>query len=58
MDYCGKDSSRKFCWNSDGKKYRIGNVFLFTVNQGLFFSADVDDVKMAGKKHRLRVIRL
>ena len=29
-DYCGKDSSRKFCWNLDGKKYQIGNVYLFT----------------------------
>ena len=27
---CGKESSEKFCWDLDGKKYRIGNVFLFT----------------------------
>ena len=24
-----KHDSRKFCWNLDGKKYRIGNVCLF-----------------------------
>ena len=29
---CGKDTSRKFCWSLDGKKYRIGNVFLFIEN--------------------------
>ena len=28
----GKDNSRKFCWNLDGKMYRIGNVYLFIEN--------------------------
>ena len=40
---CGKDSSRKSCWNLDGKKSRIEC-------QGLFLSAYVDGIKMAGKK--------
>ena len=30
---CGKDSSRTFYWYSDRKRYRIGNVFLFTENK-------------------------
>ena len=29
-----KDSSRKFCWSLVGKKYRIGNVYLFIENKG------------------------
>ena len=33
---CGKDSSKLFYWNLDGTKYRIGHVFLFTENKGLF----------------------
>ena len=33
LDYCGKDSSRKFCWNLDGRKYRIGNVYLVIENK-------------------------
>ena len=31
-----KDNSRKFCWSLDGKKYRVGNVCLFTENKGCF----------------------
>ena len=27
---CGKDNPRKFFWHWDGKKYPMGNVFLFT----------------------------
>ena len=27
------DSSRKFCWNSNGRKYRTGNADLFTGNK-------------------------
>ena len=29
LDCCGKDDLKKFCWDLDGKKYRIGNVSLF-----------------------------
>ena len=32
-DSCGRDSLRKSFWNLDGKKYRIGNVFLFIENK-------------------------
>ena len=31
--FFGKDSSRKFCWSLVGKKYRIGNVYLFIENK-------------------------
>ena len=31
--FCGKDTSRKFCWSLDGNKFRIGNVFLFIENR-------------------------
>ena len=30
---CDNNSSRKFCWNLDGKKYRNGIVYLFTENK-------------------------
>ena len=30
---CGRDSSKKFHWNLDGRKCRIGNVFLFIENK-------------------------
>ena len=30
---CWKDSSTKLCWDLDGKKCRIGNVFLFIGNK-------------------------
>ena len=30
---CGKDNLRKFCWDLAGKKYRTGNVFVFTDNK-------------------------
>ena len=49
----GKDTSRKFCWSLDGKKYRIGNVFFVHRKQSVFFSVYVDDIKMAGRKQSL-----
>ena len=33
QDYCGKENSEKFCWNLDGEKCRIGNVYFFTENK-------------------------
>ena len=33
QDCYGKDNSRKFYWNLDGKKYQIGNVCLFIENK-------------------------
>ena len=48
----GKDTLRKFDWNLDGKKYRIGNVCLF-IKQGLFLSENVDDIQMDGKKKKM-----
>ena len=33
QDFYGKDNSRRFCWNLDGDKFRIGNVFLFIENK-------------------------
>ena len=49
---CGKDNSRKFCWSSNGKKYRIECVFVHR-KQGLFLSVYVDYIKMAGKKQNM-----
>ena len=36
LGYCGKDSSRKFCWSLDGKKCWTGNVCSFIGNKGYF----------------------
>ena len=33
LDFCGKDSSRKFCWSLDGKKYRIGKCLFVCRNK-------------------------
>ena len=33
LDSCGKDNLRKFYWDLDGKKYRIGNACLFIGNK-------------------------
>ena len=37
----------------DGKKYLVGNVYLFIENQGLFLSVPVDDLKLAGRKQNM-----
>ena len=42
LDCCGTDSSRKFCGNLDGKKYRLGNVYFFTKKHGLCLSGNVE----------------
>ena len=34
---CGKDSSKKFNWDVDGQKYRVGNVCLFIDNKDRSF---------------------
>ena len=47
------DSSRKFCWNLDEKKYRIGECLFVHRKQGLFLSVHVDDMKMVGNKQNL-----
>ena len=48
-----EDSSRKFCWTLDCKKYRIGKCLLVHRKQGLFLSVYMDDMKMAGKKQNM-----
>ena len=50
IDYCGKDNSKEIHRNWDGKKYRIGNAYLFTRKQGLFLSEDVDDFEYGRKE--------
>ena len=39
--------------NLDGRKDRIGNVYLFIDNKGYFLSVLVDDIKMAGKNQNM-----
>ena len=52
-DWCAKeDNLKKFHWDLDGKKYRIGNV-LDHRKHGLFLSVYVDDIKLAGRKQNL-----
>ena len=48
---CGKGSSKKFCWNLDGKKYRFENVF--SQKNTFSLSVYVDDIKMSGKKQNM-----
>ena len=40
-----------------GRKFQIGNVSLFIVKKGLFLSVYVDDIKLAGKKQNLDLMR-
>ena len=47
---CGKDRSKKFYWDLDGKTYRIGKCLCVHRKQGLFLSVYVDDTEMAGRK--------
>ena len=46
---CGRDNLKKFHWNCDGKKFRIGNACLFIGKQGLFLPVHVDGIKMTGR---------
>ena len=49
---CGKNNLRKVYWNWDGKVPNWECPFVHR-KQGLFLSAYVDDIKMAGKKKNL-----
>ena len=53
QDYYGKGNSRKFYWNTVGKKFQIENVYSVTQKKGLFLSVYVDDIKLAGKIQHL-----
>ena len=46
-DSFGSDSLKKFYWNLDGKKYRVGNVFLFIENK------DYSNRNTSGKKQNM-----
>ena len=50
---CGKDSSRKICWNLDGEKVPTWEGLFGNRNQGLFLSVYVDDTKTAGTKQNV-----
>ena len=53
QDYCGKSNlTTSYCYMA-GRKFQIGNVSLSIVKKGLFLSAYVDDIKLAGKKHNI-----
>ena len=54
---CGEDSSKKFCWNTVGKKVPNWECLLANREEGLFLSVYVDDIKLAGEetKHRPNV---
>ena len=36
-----------------GRKFQIGNVYLYIIKKGLFLSVYVDDIKLAGKKQNI-----
>ena len=36
-----------------GRKFQIGNAYLYTSEMGLFISVYVDDIKLAGKKQHI-----
>ena len=48
-DSYGRDSLKKFCWNLERNKNRIGNVFFYR-KQGLFLSVYVDFIKNGWKE--------
>ena len=39
---CGKDCSRRFCWNLDEEKYRIGNICVFGENKEYSMFVEVE----------------
>ena len=55
LDCCGKDSSRKFCWNLGGEKNRIENVSLFTEKQGLWHLKNAE-LESKHQKYKGRVV--
>ena len=42
QDCYGKGNSRKFCWSTDGKKFRIGSAYVVNRVKGPFLSVYVD----------------
>ena len=53
---CGKDSLKKFCWDLNGKKYRVWEFLFVHQQQGLFLSEYVDDKKMAGREQDIALM--
>ena len=49
QDYYGKGNSRKFCYNTVGKKFQIWECLFVSSEKGLFLSVHVDGTKLAGK---------
>ena len=49
----GKGNSRKFFWQTDGRKVPNWECLLNNRQDGLFLSVYVDDIKIAGKKQNL-----
>ena len=47
---CGKDSSRKFCWNFDRKEVPNWGCLFVHGKQSLFFSVNVDDITIDWKE--------
>ena len=56
QDCCGKGHLRKFCWNTVGKKFRIGNISSLTDKKYYSYQCFVDDLKLAGKKQNLNTM--
>ena len=52
QDYDGNGNSRKFYWNTVGKKFKLGNDYSLTEKKD-FLSVYVDDIKLAGKKQNI-----
>ena len=54
QDYYGKGNSRKFYWNTVGKKFQIGECLFVDREKELFLSVYVDDfIHLAGKKQNI-----
>ena len=57
QDYCGKDNSRKFYWNTVGTKFQIGNVHSLTEKKGTILVCVCGrHKKLAGKKQNINPI--
>ena len=53
LDCCVKDKLRKFHWDLDGKKSRIGNVYLFIDNKAYSYRYRWMTKQTAGRKQNL-----
>ena len=53
QDCYGKDNLRKSYWNTDGRRFPIGNAFSYTRQKRLFLSVHEDDIKLAGKEQNI-----